>query len=296
MQESGGVILSMWRFLIRKPIDTFFGSILFPWQLIFLVWTYVFDRTRRVMIRIITATLIFLSIYYGWEWYYLFLWVTAWIIYALVPGRVPLWLILKAAGVTHIRLCLERIENTNRWRYISQSAPNAKHDEWDDSQLLGKNFVYMPPGFIPTIRFIAAMIEYAQKHVNDRGKRGYDYLQLFSIALNSILFWWIPGLHGNEVIKFMNLPGFKEVCSTLVAAILRWSKFVEIMKLQNLHINNELQIADGFVEGYYKDHQADLLKFFGGYVTSMIFPGLYPVIAYLHGTWELPPGWIANRN
>lgn len=280
MQQSGGVILSMWRFLIRKPVDTFFGLVLFLWQLIFLLWTFVFDRTRRIMIRIITVELIFLWIFYDWEWFWLFLWLAGWIIFAVIPGRVPLRLIMKAARITHIRLCLEKIEGTNRWRYISQSAPDAKHDEWDDSQLLGKHFVYMAPGFNPTAIFISAMIKYAKKHVNDRGARGYDYLQLFSIGLNAILFWWIPGLHGREVIKFMNLPGYKEVCSTLVAAILRWSKFVEILEDTRM-----------MVESYYEDEQTQLRQFFEGYVTSMIFPGLYPIVAYLRGTWILPSSW-----
>lgn len=286
MQESGGVVLTMYRFLIRKPVDTLFGSALFVWQLMFLIWAYVFDRVRQSMILIITAEFAYLWIFYGWEWFRVLLWFLAWIIFALIPGRVPLWLILKAARVIHVRLCLERIEGTNKWRYISQSAPEAKLDEWDDSQLLGNQFVYMPPGFQPIAIFIAAMIIYAEKHVNDRGTRGYDYLQLISIALNSILFWWIPCLYGKEVIRFMNLPGFKEVCSTLVAAILRWARFVEILEAEGLPIAT--------VESYYEDHQTHLSEFFEGYVTSMICPGLYPIIAYLRGTWKLPPSWRAK--
>ena len=240
----------------------------------------------------VTLAIIILPMVYVWSWFLIFLWIIAWGTLSMIPDEVPLKIILKAAMVVHVRLCLNRIYETNRWRYISQSAPNAKMDYWSDDQLLGKHFVYMAPGWNVRPLFIKGMIIYAEAHIADRGKRGYDYLQSFSIYLNSILFWWIPAFHGKEIIKFMNLPGFKEVCSTLVAAILRWAKLYELIIDEGLGkrplSDNEL---NEYIDSYYQDHQGHLKEFFEGYDTSMVSPCLYVIKAYLKEKWILPESW-----
>lgn len=252
MQKPAGVILSMARFRIWRPKEIFFNIALFLWQLGFLIWTYVFDTTRRIFVGIITVEIIFLTIFYGWHWFWLFLWLAAWIIYALIPGRVPLWLIILAALVMHVRLCLERIEGTNRWRYISQSAPDARIDEWSEDQLLGRHFIYMRPMFRITDAEIQDLIRAADSMVAPKARKIYDYLQLLSFIINSLIFWWMPVLHGKQIIKLFNYPGGREVCSTAIASLLR---------------NN---ISD--------------FRGFQGYDTAMVFPALY----YISELWSKP--------
>jgi hypothetical protein len=310
MQDPAGVILSMARFRIWKPHEIIFNTALFIWQFIFLLWTYRFDKDRRILMRFMAVYLLVVGLLCNSLLIMAILYLLMGIGCALLRGRVPLRLILWSALVTHVRLCLERIPGTNRWRYISQTAPRAEMDEWSDDQLLGRHYLYMAPAFNPGSIFIEAMIQYAKEHAAARGKRGYDYLQIGSFILNAILFWWIPGLHGKEVIKFMNIPGFREVCSTLVAAILRWSAAVE-SDLFRQHV------YAGMIVGFYEDGSPRFGKpftipsdkqcvefivrhdlgelaspnFFKGYVTAMVAPCLYPIEAYLKGTWYLPDRW-----
>lgn len=288
MQQPGGIILTMMRFQPWKPLEFIFECCLFAWQLGFLLWTYRFDGARRVITFAAFWIMLGLSIWRGPHWFIFFAYLCLWTLYAVIEGEVPLRTIIFGSRVSHVRLCLEKIEGTNRWRYISQSFPDAKFDEWSEDQLLGRHFIYLPPGFGPSEIFIRAMTDYANDHVKNRGKRGYDVLQLGSFVLNSLLFWWIPHLHGREIIKFMNIPGFREVCSTLVAGILRWAWLSECLEL----LGWRRYLADGefkqHIDLYYFEHHHHLKEFFEGYVTAMVSPCLFVIEAFKKETWILP--------
>jgi hypothetical protein len=137
--------------------------------------------------------------------------------------RVITWRqIWQAAQWCHVRMLLNPIPGDS-WRCISFTAPIAKFDYWSPGtvdQSRG-HFVYLEPAFEITPVETINLQEKAESMVNkELVARKYDYLQLFSFCVNSLLwlFWW--PCWGRQVITWFNLPGGREVCSTGVAMLL----------------------------------------------------------------------------
>lgn len=145
----------------------------------------------------------------------------------------------RAAQVSHVRLVLEKAITTQldcsmaldsgplnfrniiaeeKWRTANFGYRFMEIQLWRPGQIDRKHFRYFDPTFDPSPQFIAAMIEYAR---DQEGKR-YDTLQLFSFGLNFI-FWLWPPWWGKEKLKWLNLRGAREVCSSGIAANLRWA-------------------------------------------------------------------------
>lgn len=136
---------------------------------------------------------------------------------------IPWRRVWRAAQVLHVRLCLKDVGVSRKlhivYEYINFGYPKAKLQDWRMDMIDGKRFRYFDPTFSPSPEFIEAMIEYAEAQVG----KSYDKLQLFSYALNFIiwLFWW--KWWGQEKLKWLNMRGALEVCSSGVTADLRWA-------------------------------------------------------------------------
>ncbi len=163
--------------------------------------------------------------------------------------NIPWRRVWRAAQASHVRLCLQPVlhSHDHRWQYINFGYPEAEMQYWHMGKCDGNRFRYYDPTFEPSDEFIAAMIEYANKQV---GKQ-YDTLQLFSFGLNFI-FWLWPPFWGKEKLKWLNLRGGREVCSSGVTACLR-----------------DAEHQSGFCLAY-----GSISQFFFGYDTAMVSPCL----------------------
>lgn len=131
--------------------------------------------------------------------------------------------IWQAAQICHVRLCLGDFTTVWDIKFISFTAPEVKIETWRPDMVKGR-FSYHDPTFTVSEAEQQAMNAYAEKIKGDPVARKYDYLQLLSYAVNLVCWIVYPPCWGREVIRWFNLPGGREVCSSGVTAELRWSK------------------------------------------------------------------------
>jgi len=159
-----------------------------------------------------------------------------------------------ASRISHVTLCINELPN-KQYEFFNQTNPFAKISIWTEAIIDHQEFFYGDPG--PELQklppeFILKVQELAHKKVNDKKNRMYDYTQLLSFIVN-LPIWIIMDNWGKEKIKFFNIPGGHEGCSTAIASILR-------------------SVENPFAQ----------TLFFPGYDISMIFPLLY----YMSNDWE----------
>jgi hypothetical protein len=137
--------------------------------------------------------------------------------------------IWHAAQWAHIRLVLMD------GAVLSVTAPHAKIESFWSRELIDGSkghFIYREPVFsFGRLNEIFAY-DYAVTLCKNKTARLYDYLQLLSFAINFPLWliywpWW-----GRQIIGIFNLPGGREVCSTGIAALLRYAIFRLIVLYQ----------------------------------------------------------------
>lgn len=200
-----GTAYGKFEWKIEKPI--YVDYILAP-VCLFGIVAYVVGITDGLLGGVIVLTLLF------------FVSATLLTILTAIIRGIPWPLIWRAAQASHVRLVLEEPNSNHVLDYLVANFghPRMEIQLWREKYNDGKRFKYYDPTFEPSPEFIAAMIEYAEKQV---GKR-YDTLQLFSFGLNFI-FWLWPPWWGKEKLKWLNLRGAREVCSSGIAANLRWA-------------------------------------------------------------------------
>ena len=236
--RSTGVIV---RYMdLRKVLKWWFNIPLLVFHLAFMVvgtaigkikWFETLDRRQDRSFLIMLSGLLLLiefniSMYrLPYHWWSLIVSVPLFIV-GILEYRCIRWRrVWRAAQASHVRLVLERMESlyeatqgkTEWWDTANFGYPEMEIQAWSPDWNDGIRFEYREPTFETSPEFITAMIEYAEAQV---GKR-YDTLQLFSYGLNFIpwLFYW--KWWGQEKLKWLNLRGGREVCSSGITACLR---------------------------------------------------------------------------
>lgn len=212
-------------------------------------------------------------------------------------GKVkPIWPeIWWAAQMAHVRLLLNPEPGHDTWRAISFAAPEAKYDWWSPGSIVRSNghFIYLEPTFEPDQEMINRISEAAEAKMKQPVARKYDYLQILSFLVNLPIWIFYWPAWGKEVIKIMNLPGGREVCSSGIAAILRWAtRLAKIFRLRFINLWTEEEIAEELSlkkEEVKADieyiRRSDLLgqiksgivEFFAGYAIAMVCPALFAI-------------------
>lgn len=171
--------------------------------------------------------------------------------------NIPWRRVWRAAQASHVRLVLKKVSpiSNNFWKCINFGYPKAEIQNWHSLWNDGKRFEYREPTFTFSQDRIDNMIQYANDQV---GKR-YDWLQLLSPPANFPIWiiywpWW-----GKEIIRWFNLPGAREFCSSGAIATLLW--FAE-----STQVRDDMRILDG-----------NKSEFFGTYDPAMVMPCMFVI-------------------
>lgn len=171
-----------------------------------------------------------------------------------------------AARVMHVRLCVKQLAPT-LWRFFSQSSPIAKFDDWDEAFLKSsQRFIYCRPTFsdrlTPTIT--ERLYTAANDKINNKHSRGYDYLQLLSVVLNTFIWifgdcigqnwWW------EEKIRIFNIPGGHETCSSAIDSLLNVFGPIGYWFLSDVLNKHDTAMVPPFAFGITKDFEYGFLQ------------------------------------
>jgi hypothetical protein len=134
------------------------------------------------------------------------------------------------------------------------------------------------PAFEVNDTMATAMEECAEDFVDEKHRRYYDVLQLFSFVLN--LFLWVvrPSKWGKQINDWLNMAGGQEVCSTGAALILRHAEFKAMpVPSMNLDDFNEWDFRRRGNVWKFPFTGRHTTQFFQGYDTAMVPPCLFPL-------------------